>query len=41
MLIAAYVAGSARPEADVDAFFARLARTTIADVTSYRSAGRG
>ncbi len=41
VLIAVYVAGSRRPEADVDAFFAMLARTTIADVTSYRSVRRG
>ena len=41
VLIAAYVAGSRAPEPDVDRFFATLARTTIADVSSYRTAPRG
>jgi beta-lactamase class A len=41
VLIAAYVSGSRAPEADVDRFFATLARSTLADVASYRSAARG
>jgi hypothetical protein len=40
LLVAVYCAGSRRPEADVDRFFATIARGAIADAVTIREARR-